>query len=339
MNFDNFFGGNNPQNGQPGGQPTAAPKPPAFKLGKKTITTMVLIVLVVLVVAVGSTCFYTVNEAQQGVLLTVGKVTGISEAGLHFKLPSPIQQVYILDVNKTQKMTIGYSSSEDGFMPEVVNASESKMITGDFNIVNIDFFIEWKISDPAKYIFSSNDPVKIFRNVVQSSARDVVGTKNVDGVLTTEKASIQAEIKELAMEKLLRYDIGIQVLEVKIQDSEPPTPEVIAAFKSVETAKQQKDTYVNQALAYRNSKLPEARSEADKILREAESYREQRINEAVGEVARFNQMYEEFAKFKDVSKARMYLETIEEILPGITVYVDATNGTGMQMLLPMKGFE
>jgi membrane protease subunit HflK len=329
MDFGNFNQTGAPDSG------VQRPKVP-LQFGKKTRWLMAGAILLVLVVFLISSCWYTVNETQQGVLVTFGKVSGITEAGLHFKLPYPIQSVYIVDVNKTQKMSIGYTST-DGQQVDNVNISESKMITGDFNIVNIDFFIEWKISDPAKYIFHSNDPEGIFKNVVQSSARDVVGTKGVDGVLTTEKASIQAEIKTLVIEKLAHYDIGIQVLEVKIQDSEPPTPEVIAAFKSVETAKQERDTYVNQSLAYKNSKIPEAKSEADKILREAESFKERRINEATGQVAYFTKMYEEYAKNKAISKTRMYLETIERILPGVTVYIDATDGS-IQKLLPVKAF-
>lgn len=337
MDFRNFGSGGF---GQPGEQdPGSGMHPPKmqFKFGKNTKKIILGGIVLVLVLAAISSCWYTVNETQQGVIVSLGKVSGIAEAGLHFKLPYPLQNVYIVDVNKTQKMSIGYTSG-DGQQVEAINVSESKMITGDFNIVNIDFFIEWKISDPAKYIFYSNDPEGIFKNVVQSSARDVVGTKGVDGVLTTEKANIQLEIKELVMEKLNLYDIGIQVLEVKIQDSEPPTPEVIAAFKSVETAKQEKDTYVNQALAYKNSKVPEAKSEADKILRAAESYKQQRINEATGDVSRFTKMYEEYAKNKEISKTRMYLETIENILPGVTVYIDATDGS-IQKLLPIKGFQ
>jgi len=159
----------------------------------------------------------------------------------------------------------------------------------------------------------------------------------VDGVLTTEKSIIQAEIKEKIVNKLGNYDLGVQVLDVKIQDSQPPTTEVIAAFKNVETAKQEKETRINEALTYKNKTLPAAESQADKLVREAESYRESRINAAKGEVAKFNAMYTEYAKNKTITKTRMYLETIEEILPGVTVYVDSTEG-GIEKMLPLKSF-
>jgi len=155
--------------------------------------------------------------------------------------------------------------------------------------------------------------------------------------LTTEKSIIQSEIKEKIITKLQNYDLGVQILDVKIQDSEPPTADVIKAFKEVETAKQEKETRINEALAYKNKTLPAAESQADKLIREAESYKESKINEAKGEVARFNAMYTEYAKNKEITRTRMYLETIEDILPGITVYVDSSEG-GVQKLLPLKSF-
>lgn len=299
-----------------------------------------LLILPVLLIA-GSiilSCQYTVEETEQAVVTTLGKVTGVESAGLHFKLPYPIQGVTKVAVNKTQKLQIGYlSDSEYESYSATSIADEAKMITGDFNIVNIDFFIEWKISDPVKYLYNSDEPAKILKMISQSSARSVIGSKNVDGVLTTEKSIIQAEIKEKIVNKLENYDLGIQLLDVKIQDSEPPTEEVIQAFKEVETAKQEKETRINEALAYRNKTLPEAESKADKLVREAESYRESKINEAKGDVARFNAMYKEYAKNKDITRTRMYLETIEEILPGVRVYVDSSEG-GVQKLLPLESF-
>ncbi len=269
---------------------------------------------------------------------TLGKVTGVESAGLHFKLPYPIQGVTKVEVNKTQKLQIGYLSDNEYESYSATSiADEAKMITGDFNIVNIDFFIEWKISDPVKYLFNSDEPAKILKMISQSSARSVIGSKDVDGVLTTEKSIIQAEIKEKIVNKLENYDLGIQLLDVKIQDSQPPTEEVIQAFKEVETAKQEKETRINEALAYKNKTLPEAESKSDKLIREAESYRESKINEAKGDVARFNAMYEQYAKNKDITRTRMYLETMEEILPGVKVYVDSSEG-GVQKLLPLDSF-
>lgn len=281
-----------------------------------------------------SSCWYTVNDTQQAVVTTLGKVTSVEGSGLHLKLPIPIQSVQKIDVNKTLKMEIGYRQLDKG-QYEVITA-ESKMITGDFNIVNIDFFVEWKISDPVKYLYESKNPELIFKNVCLSAIRSVVGSTNVDSVLTTGKIQIETLVKDSVMKDLEKYDIGVQILNAKIQDSEPPTPEVINAFKAVETAKQEKETEVNRANEYKNSKIPEANATADKIIRNAESEKENRINEAKGQVARFDQMFVEYAKNKEITKTRMYLEALEEILPNVEVYVDS--GSSTQKLLPLKPF-
>jgi len=309
--------------------------PRNFKGFKK----LLLIPVIIIAISVIMSCEYTVEETEQAVVTTLGKVTSVETAGLHFKLPYPIQVVRKVEVNRTQKLQIGYASaSEDQSYSQTTSVTdESKMITGDFNIVNIDFFIEWKISDPVKYLYNSDSPSQILKMIAQSSTRSVIGSKNVDGVLTTEKSLIQSEIKEKIVNKLGNYDLGVQILDVKIQDSEPPTKEVIAAFKNVETAKQEKETRINEALAYKNKTLPAAESEADKLVRDAESYRESRINAAKGDVAKFNAMYTEYAKNKSITKTRMYLETIEEILPSVNVYIDSTNG-GVQKMLPLKSF-
>lgn len=293
----------------------------------------------IIIISVILSCQYTVEETEQAVVTTLGKVTSVETAGLHFKLPYPIQNIKKVEVNRTQKMQIGYSNSSDdkGNSKTSSVLDESKMITGDFNIVNIDFFIEWKISDPVKFLYNSDEPSQILKMIAQSSARSIIGSKDVDGVLTTEKSLIQAEIKEKMVNKLSGYDLGVQVLDVKIQDSEPPTSAVIAAFKNVETAKQEKETRINEALAYKNKTLPAAESEADKLIRDAESYRESRINAAKGDVAKFNAMYTEYAKNKTITKTRMYLETIEQILPDVTVYIDSSEG-GVEKMLPLKSF-
>lgn len=307
------------------------PKPGKFKF-------LLIIPVLLIVASVIISCQYTVEETEQAVVTTLGKVTSVESAGLHFKLPYPIQSVTKVAVNKTQKLQIGYASeNESASYTSPSIADEAKMITGDFNIVNIDFFIEWKISDPVKFLYNSDEPAQILKMVSQSSARSIIGSKDVDGVLTTEKSIIQAEIKEKIVGKLDNYDLGIQLLDVKIQDSEPPTQEVIQAFKEVETAKQEKETRINEALAYRNKTLPAAESNADKLIREAESYRESKINKAKGDVAKFNAMFTEYAKNKDITRTRMYLETIEEILPDVKVYIDSSEG-GVQKLLPLESF-
>ena len=287
---------------------------------------IIALIVIVLLFLVG-TSFYTVGETEKAVVTTFGRVTSINGAGLQFKLPYPIQDVHKVDMT-TRKLTIGYV--ESGTML-ITKQDESKMITGDYNVVSVDFFMEWKVSDPQKYLFNSSDPESILKNVAQAAARDIMGSKTVDDVLTTGKVAIQTEIKDIMVTRLEQYDIGIQIIEVKIQDAEPPTEAVIGAFKAVETAKQEKETTINKAKAYENSVIPEAQANADKLRKEAEAYKEKRINEALGEAAKFTAMYEEYVLNKEVTRKRMYLEMIEEVFPNVEVYID--NGSGMEKIM------
>ena len=198
-------------------------------------------------------CFYTVDDKQQAVVTTFGKVTDITDAGVHFKLPFGIQNVQKVDVNVYQKIELGYSSKNGN-----KNTSESTMITGDYNIVNVDFFVEYRISDPVQYLYSSNDPELILKNLIQSQVRNVVGSSTVDAVLTDGKENIQMQVKDLVSQILAEYDIGLTLVDVRIQDAEAPTQEVIEAFKAVETAKQKAEAVINDAKAYQNAQIPQA---------------------------------------------------------------------------------
>ena len=291
-------------------------------------------VLVIILASAALSCFYTVDDKQQAVVTTFGKVTDIVDAGVHFKLPLGIQQVQKVDVNVYQKIELGYSSSGDSY---AVNENESTMITGDYNIVNVDFFVEYKISDPVAYLYSSNEPELILRNLIQSQVRNVVGSSTVDSVLTDGKENIQMQVRDLVSQILSEYDIGLTLVDVKIQDSEPPTMEVIEAFKAVETAKQQAETVVNDAKAYQNAQLPLAQAQADKAIQNAEYLKQKRINEAIEQVAMFTAMYQEYAKNPEITKSRMYYEAIQEILPGVKLYINTAGaGSDVQMLLPLE---
>ena len=299
-------------------------------LGKK----IGLLALVFILFLGAMSCFYTVDDKQQAVVLTFGKVTDITEAGVHFKLPFGIQQVRKVDVNVYQKIELGYTTT--GYSYDTVE-KESTMITGDYNIVNVDFFVEYKISDPVKYLYSSSNPELILRNLIQSQVRNVVGSSSVDSVLTDGKESIQMQVKDLTSQILMDYDIGLTLVDVRIQDSEPPTAEVNEAFKAVETAKQQAETVVNDAKAYQNAQLPQAQAQADKLIQNAEYLKQKRINEAKEQVAMFTAMYEEYARNPEITRSRMYYEAISQILPGVKLYINTANGgEDVQMLLPLE---
>ena len=301
----------------------------------KRVGRYVLIGALALVLLLGVlTSVYTVDDKQQAVITTFGRVTDITDAGLHFKLPFGIQKVYKVDVNVYQKIELGYYTDQYGVT--VSNPSESTMITGDYNIVNVDFYVEYKVSDPVAYLFSSNNPELILRNLIQSQVRNVVGSSSVDAVLTDGKEDIQRQVKDLVSEILLEYDIGLTLVDVRIQDSEPPTQAVIEAFKNVETAKQNAEAVVNDALAYQNSQIPKAEAQADQLIKNAEYLRAARINEANEQVAMFNAMYAEYEQNPDITLSRMYYEAIAKILPGVKLYINTSGSDDVQMLLPLE---
>ncbi len=306
-----------------------------FSIKKIVITVFIAVFALILV----STCWYTVDEKQQSVVTTFGQVTGTAGAGIHFKLPFGIQNVQKVDVNVYQKIEIGYRTGNYGQSDYEVVTKESKMITGDYNIVNVDFFVEYKISDPVKYLYNSAQPELILKNLVQSQIRNVIGSSNVDEVLTDGKADIQQQVKTLISTELLEYDIGLTLSDVKIQDSEPPTTSVIEAFKNVETAKQTAETVINQAKAYQNSEIPKAQADADKLIQNAEYLKQKRINEATEQIAMFEAMYSQYALNPNATKTRMYYEALTEALPGVKLYINVTeNGTSTDLLLPLESF-
>ena len=302
--------------------------------GKKIMKIAVAAAVVIIVLIGILTCFYTVDDKQQAVVTTFGKVTDIADPGLHFKLPFGIQQVHKVDVNVYQKIQLGYAENNKG--DYVTKTSESTMITGDYNIVNVDFYVEYKISDPVQYLFSSNKPELILRNLIQSQVRNVVGSSSVDSVLTDGKENIQMQVKELVTQILAEYDIGLSLVDVRIQDSEPPTQNVNEAFKAVETAKQTAEAVVNDAKAYKNAQLPKAQAEADKLMRNAEYLKQKRINEAIEAVAMFEAMYAEYALNPGITRSRMYYEAISQILPNVKLYVNTGSGDNVDMLLPLE---
>ena len=309
------------------------PKTPDFKrMGKNVL----VIFLTALVLMMAGTCFYTVDDKQQAVVTTFGKVTDVTDAGVHFKLPFGIQQAHKVDVNVYQKIELGYTSANND-LGYVAKPEESAMITGDYNIVNIDFFVEYKVSDPVAYLFASQKPEEILKNLIQSQVRNVVGSSSVDAVLTDGKENIQMQVKDLVTEILNEYNIGLTLVDVKIQDADPPTQEVIEAFKAVETAKQQAETVVNDAKAYQNAQLPQAQAQADKLIQNAEYLKQKRINEAIQQVAMFKAMYAEYAQNPEMTRSRMYYEAISQILPGVKLYINtAGSSSDVQMLLPLE---
>lgn len=304
-------------------------KQKAGRAGRFIKNTGALAVLVILALVLGTGSFYDIEEQEQAVVTTFGAAKTVAEPGLHFKIPV---------IQKVKKVNTTIQGFAMGYDPEnnVSVEDDSLMITSDYNFVNVDFFVEYRVSDPVKAVYASQDPVLILRNISQACIRTVIGGYEVDSVLTTGKNEIQARIKEMIVDKLEQHDIGLQIVNVTIQDSEPPTTEVMEAFKAVETAKQGKETAINNANKYRNEKLPQAQARIDQIMQEAESAKVQRVNEANAEVAKFNAMYAEYVKNPEVTKKRMFYEAMEDILPGMKVIIDGTGQTST--ILPLDSF-
>lgn len=291
---------------------------------KKWGSTIGIAVMIILVLLISYESVYSIREQEQGVVTTFGKAGSVVSSGLHFKIPF-IQKV--TRVNTTiQGFPIGYAVGAVADGGEDMYTADSFMITSDFNFVNVDFYVEYKVSDPVKYLYNSERPEEILKNIAQSCIRNVVSNYTVDDVITTGKSEIQAAIREMMIQKLEQQDIGLMLINISMQDAEPPTQAVIEAFKAVETAKQGKETAINNANKYRNETLPEASAKADQIIQDAEAGKQARINEATAQVVRFNEMYEEYTKNPLITKQRMFYETMEEVLPGVKLIIDNCSG-------------
>lgn len=289
------------------------------------------IVCVIIVLSAASGCFYSVSEQQNAVVTQFGQVLRTDTAGMYFKVPF-LQQVRKVDIT-THGTGIGYSI--DGNGQNITDTTNGIMITSDFNLLNIDFYLEYKVSDPVAYLYNSKQPEAILQNIALASIRSVVSNYSVDDAMTTGKSQIQADVKDEMIKELSEQNIGISVVNISVQDSEPPTQEIIQAFKAVETAKQGADTANNNALQYQNQQVPAAEANADKIIQDAEAKKTARIAEAEGQVARFNSMYEQYKLNPLITKKRMFYETVESMLPNAKVII--TDG-GTETMLPLESF-
>lgn len=274
--------------------------------------------------------FYQVKEQEQAILTMFGKVIRVDTAGLYFKVPF-IQQAHLIDMT-THGIGIGYVI-KDG--QNITIEDEGIMITSDFNFVDIDFYLEYKVSDPVAAFYNTENPSEVMKNMALANIRNTVVNYTVDDIITTAKGQIQSEVKEKLQKELVANNIGITVVNLSVQDAEPPTQEIVQAFKSVETAKQGKETAVNNAKKYKSEELPKAEAAADKIVQDAEAAKQARIAEAEGQVARFNEMYEQYKLQPYITKKRLFYETMEDVLPDLKVII--TDGNTEQML-PLDSF-
>ena len=213
------------------------------------------------------------------------------------------------------------------------------MITSDFNFIDCDFYVSYQVTDPIKYLYASDEPDVIVKNIAMSSIRSTVSAFNVDNAITTGKTEIQRNVKAMIISELEQEDIGITLVDASIQDVEPPTDNVIEAFTAVETAKQGKESAINEANAYRNEQLPAAEASADKILQDAGATSVSRVNEATGQAARFEAEYNEYVKYPLITKQRMFMETMAEVLPNLEVIIESGDGEVVKYYPVREGFD
>ncbi len=261
---------------------------------------------------------YTVGPDEVGVVQRFGKYDRTVQSGLNYHMPFPIETVKTPKVTEVKRIEVGFRTVGKNQYRTVER--ESLMLTGDENIVDAELIVQYKIKEPINYLFNFVGPELTMREAAEASLRTVVGRHNIDEALTSGKLMIQEETKELLQSILDKYETGAQVVAVQLQDVSPPK-QVIDAFKDVASAKEDKNRMINEAEGYRNDIIPKARGEAQAMIREAEGFRESRIARAEGDVAKFKAILKEYSKAKDVTRERLYLEAMEEILPGIEKYI------------------
>ncbi|HYK71824.1 MAG TPA: FtsH protease activity modulator HflK [Pseudoneobacillus sp.] len=302
---------------------------------KRVYTIVGLIFLISILSILAFTTWYTVDESEQAVILTFGKVEqGLNEPGLHFKLPWPIQSVEKLS-KETFSLQFGYEE-KDGQVKEFPN--ETKMITGDENIVLADLVVQWKITNPAQYLYNADKPEEILYDATSASLRSIIGSSKIDDALTSGKAEIEADVRDLLSELISKYDIGISILAVKLQDVELPNDEVRKAFTNVTDAREMMNTKINEAKKYRNKRTNEAQGEKDALISAAQGDKAARIERARGDVSVFNKLYVEYSKSPDITRQRLVLETIEEVLPNTEIYIMNDDGNTLKYF-PIRPLE
>ena len=281
---------------------------------------------------------YRVLPDEQGIVLRFGKFVSTTQPGLNYHFPYPIETVLTPKVTKVNRIDIGFrSGSDSGFSSAGVAdvPEESLMLTGDENIVNIDFSIFWVIKDAGKFLFKIQDPATTVKAAAETAMREVIAKSKLQSILTEGRSNIEIETQEIAQSLLDEYEAGIQITQVQTQKADPPD-QVIDAFRDVQAARADMERAKNEAEAYQNDVIPRARGEAAKILQQAEAYKKQVVAKAEGEASRFLAIYTEYAQAKEVTQERMYLETMEKVLADIDkVIIDKNASAGVVPYLPL----
>jgi len=304
--------------------------------GKSGGAKPVMFGLILLIAVWAFSGLYRVLPDEQGVVLRFGKFVTTTQPGLNYHIPYPVETVLTPKVTKVNRIDIGFRSASDsgrtsgvGDVPE-----ESLMLTGDENIVNIDFSVFWVIKDAGKFLFKIQSPVETVKAAAETAMREVIAKSRLQPILTEGRSRIEIETQEIAQDLLDEYESGIQITQVQTQKADPPD-QVIDAFRDVQAARADMERSKNEAEAYANDVIPRARGEAAKILQEAEAYKKQVVAAAEGEASRFVAIYNEYSKAKRVTQERMYLETMERVLADIDKVIIDRKAGGVVPYLPL----
>lgn len=303
----------------------------------KKLIFVILIAVLGLIAAKSS--FYKVDTEETGVLLRLGKSVGTTQPGLHMKLPFGIDQVYLVKTGRVLKEEFGFRTELAGVRSTYSNqdlSEESLTLTGDLNVSDIEWIVQYQITNPEKFLFNIADPRAAIRDLSEAVVRKIIGNSNVTQVLTTERADLAMKVETELQQLLNQYDIGIRIVTVKFQDVNPPD-QVKAAFNEVNEAEQQKESLIFQAREQYNQEVPKARGVAKSRILEAEGYAIERINRAQGEAERFNALVKEYRKAPDVTRQRLYLEIMDKVMPRVEeLYIVNSDNSNVLPLLPLR---
>ncbi|MBN2185195.1 MAG: FtsH protease activity modulator HflK [Candidatus Krumholzibacteriota bacterium] len=286
----------------------------SYSLSGGKLKKVILGLLVLIIVVTG---FYSIGADEVGVILRFGKYVRSTDPGLHFKVPFGIESVKKVKVKKVFKEEFGFRTVKAGIKTQYSSKSyleESIMLTGDLNVAEVEWSVQYKVKDPYNFLFKIKDPEETLRAMSESVLRKIVGDRDVTDILTLGRIEI-AKDAEIGLQELLdNFESGIQIVTVQLQNVNPPDP-VRPAFNEVNRAKQDKETMINEAWEDYNKRIPRARGEAEQVIAQAEGYALKRVNQALGDVSLFNQIYKEYRLAPDVTRRRLYLETLGEVLP------------------------
>ena len=282
--------------------------------------------------------FFQIEPEEVGVITRFGKYVRKAEPGLNMKMPF-IEQVYKVPVERQQKLEFGFRTVKAGVNTQYTRSGakdESLMLTGDLNLADVEWVVQYRINDPYDYLFKVRNPQNTLRDVSEAVLRQIVGDRTVNEVLTVGRTEIATKMVELANQICKEYSLGIKIDQIVLQDVNPPEP-VKAAFNAVNQAQQERETLINQAKSEFNKVIPKASGQAEETIQQAEGFATERVNNALGEVARFNAIYKEYMKAPEVTKRRIYLETMGSVLPklGSKIIIDE-QGNNVLPLLQMQ---